>query len=156
MLTAVPDLHSHQVVGWSLQPHIHGALVKDALLMAFRRKPAAGLVGGAARNCRLTIGLCTPIFRGNLTLPTTNAASSTPAVFMLLMAINALNVNEAAFPTLLQSGRLRNDLGLNLHRLRLRLRRRRDINDGRRLSDSIQGRFAAVPSNWSVHALRLS
>jgi transposase InsO family protein len=44
-LAVVLDLHSRQVVGWSLQPHMHTALVKDALLMAcFRRKPAAGLI----------------------------------------------------------------------------------------------------------------
>ena len=44
-LAAVLDLHSRLVVGWSLQPHMHTALVKDALLMAcFRRKPAAGLI----------------------------------------------------------------------------------------------------------------
>lgn len=44
-LAAVLELHSRQVVGWSLQPHMHSALVKDALLMAcFRRQPAAGLI----------------------------------------------------------------------------------------------------------------
>jgi len=44
-LAAVLDLHSRQVVGWSLQPHMHSTLVKDALLMAcFRRKPTAGLI----------------------------------------------------------------------------------------------------------------
>jgi len=42
---AVLDLHSRQVVGWSLQPHMHTAMVKDALLMAcFRRRPAPGLI----------------------------------------------------------------------------------------------------------------
>ncbi|MBE7942367.1 DDE-type integrase/transposase/recombinase [Ramlibacter aquaticus] len=29
-LAAVLDLHSRQVVGWSLQPHMHSTLVKDA------------------------------------------------------------------------------------------------------------------------------
>jgi transposase InsO family protein len=44
-LAAVLDLHSRQVVGWSLQPHMHTALVKDALLMAcFRRRPPPGLI----------------------------------------------------------------------------------------------------------------
>lgn len=44
-LAAVLDLHSRQVVGWSLQPHMQTSLVKDALLMAcFRRRPAAGLI----------------------------------------------------------------------------------------------------------------
>lgn len=42
-LAAVLDLHSPQVVGWSLQPHMQTALVRDALLMAcFRRRPAPG------------------------------------------------------------------------------------------------------------------
>ncbi len=42
---AVLDLHSRQVVGWSLQPHMQTSLIKDALLMAcFRRKPAPGLI----------------------------------------------------------------------------------------------------------------
>ena len=44
-LAAVLDLHSRQVVGWSLQAHMQTALVKDALLMAcFRRRPPAGLI----------------------------------------------------------------------------------------------------------------
>ena len=44
-LAAVMDLHSRQVVGWSLQPHMHASLVNDALLMAcFRRRPAPGLI----------------------------------------------------------------------------------------------------------------
>lgn len=44
-LAAVLDLHSRQVVGWSMQPHMQTALVKDALLMAcFRRRPVAGLI----------------------------------------------------------------------------------------------------------------
>lgn len=44
-LAAVLDLHSRQVVGWSLQAHMQTSLVKDALLMAcFRRKPTPGLI----------------------------------------------------------------------------------------------------------------
>jgi transposase InsO family protein len=44
-LAAVIDLFGRQVVGWSLQPHMHASLVKDALAMAWwRRRPAAGLI----------------------------------------------------------------------------------------------------------------
>ena len=44
-LAAVIDLFSRQVVGWSLQPHMHTSLVKDALAMAWwRRRPAPGLI----------------------------------------------------------------------------------------------------------------
>jgi len=44
-LAAVLDLHSRQVVGWSLKPHMPLELVKDALLMAcFRRHPPRGLI----------------------------------------------------------------------------------------------------------------
>jgi putative transposase len=44
-LAAVMDLHSRQVVGWSMQPHMHASLVLDALGMAwFRRRPDAGLI----------------------------------------------------------------------------------------------------------------
>lgn len=44
-LAAVLDLHSRQVVGWSLQSHMQASLVKDALLMAcFRRDPPPGLI----------------------------------------------------------------------------------------------------------------
>lgn len=44
-LAAVLELHSRQVVGWSLQAHMQTSLVKDALLMAcFRRRPPPGLV----------------------------------------------------------------------------------------------------------------
>ncbi len=44
-LAAVLDLHSRQVVGWSLQPHMNASLVTDALLMAcFRRRPAPGMI----------------------------------------------------------------------------------------------------------------
>jgi len=44
-LAAVIDLHSRQVVGWSMQPHMQANLVTDALRMAwFRRKPEPGLI----------------------------------------------------------------------------------------------------------------
>ena len=44
-LAVVLDLHSRQVVGWSLQAHMQSSLVKDALLMAcWRRRPDAGLI----------------------------------------------------------------------------------------------------------------
>jgi transposase InsO family protein len=44
-LAAVIDLYSRQVVGWSMQPHMHTSLVTDALRMAwFRRRPEPGLI----------------------------------------------------------------------------------------------------------------
>ncbi len=44
-LAAVLDLHSRQIVGWSLQAHMQTSLVKNALLMAcFRRRPDPGLI----------------------------------------------------------------------------------------------------------------
>lgn len=44
-LTAVIDLFSRQVVGWSMKPHMRTELVSDALRMAwFRRRPEAGLI----------------------------------------------------------------------------------------------------------------
>lgn len=44
-LAAVMDLFSRQVVGWSMQPHMHSSLVTDALKMAwFRRHPEPGLI----------------------------------------------------------------------------------------------------------------
>lgn len=44
-LAVVLDLHSRQVVGWSVQAHMQTGLVKDALLMAcWRRAPAQGLI----------------------------------------------------------------------------------------------------------------
>jgi Transposase and inactivated derivatives len=43
-LAAVLDLHSRQVVGWSMKPHMQTSLVTDALRMAwFRRRPEPGL-----------------------------------------------------------------------------------------------------------------
>ena len=44
-LAAVIDLHSRQVVGWSMAPHMQSSLVADALRMAwFRRHPEPGLI----------------------------------------------------------------------------------------------------------------
>lgn len=44
-LAAILDLHSRQVVGWSMQPHMQTSLITGALRMAwFRRKPARGLI----------------------------------------------------------------------------------------------------------------
>jgi transposase InsO family protein len=44
-LAAVLDLHSRQVVGWSMKPHMQTSLVTDALRMAwFRRQPEPGLI----------------------------------------------------------------------------------------------------------------
>jgi putative transposase len=44
-LTAVIDLFSRQVVGWSMRPHMQSSAVTDALRMAWsRRCPAPGLI----------------------------------------------------------------------------------------------------------------
>ena len=44
-LTAVMDLFSRQVVGWSMRDHMQASAVTDALRMAwFRRRPEAGLI----------------------------------------------------------------------------------------------------------------
>lgn len=44
-LAAILDLHSRQVVGWIMQPHMQASLVTDALRMAwFRRRPTPGLI----------------------------------------------------------------------------------------------------------------
>ena len=44
-LAGVIDLHSRQVVGWSLQEHMQASLVKNALAMAWwRRRPEPGLI----------------------------------------------------------------------------------------------------------------
>ena len=44
-LTAVIDLFSRQVVGWSMRDHMQTSVVTDALRMAwFRRRPAPGLI----------------------------------------------------------------------------------------------------------------
>jgi transposase InsO family protein/transposase-like protein len=63
-LAAVLDLHSRQVVGWSLQAHMQTSLVKDALLMAcFRRRPAAGLIFHSDRGSQY----CSQYFQDTLT-----------------------------------------------------------------------------------------
>ena len=63
-LAAVLDLHSRQVVGWSLQAHMQTSLVKDALLMAcFRRRPAAGLIFHSDRGSQY----CSQDFQDTLT-----------------------------------------------------------------------------------------
>ena len=44
-LAGVIDLHSRQLIGWSMQPHMQTSLVRDALAMAwFRRRPPAGTI----------------------------------------------------------------------------------------------------------------
>ena len=44
-LTAVIDLFSRQVVGWSMREHMQASMVADALRMAwFRRRPMPGLI----------------------------------------------------------------------------------------------------------------
>lgn len=57
-LAAVLDLHSRQVVGWSLQPTMQAELVRDALLMAcFRRRPPRGLIFHSDRGSQYCSGL---------------------------------------------------------------------------------------------------
>ena len=56
-LAAVLDLHSRQIVGWSLQTHMQASLVKDALLMAcFRRRPGQGLIFHSDRGSQYCSG----------------------------------------------------------------------------------------------------
>ena len=56
-LAAVIDLFSRQVVGWSLQPHMQGSLVKDALAMAWwRRRPEPGLIFHSDRGSQYCSG----------------------------------------------------------------------------------------------------
>jgi transposase InsO family protein len=44
-LTAVMDLASRRIVGWSMRSRINAKIVCDALCMAYwRRKPSAGLI----------------------------------------------------------------------------------------------------------------
>ena len=44
-LAGVIDLHSRQLIGWSMPPHMQTSLVRDALAMAwFRRRPPAGTI----------------------------------------------------------------------------------------------------------------
>ncbi len=62
-LAAVIDLFSRQVVGWSMQSHMHTSLVKDALAMAWwRRRPAAGLIFHSDRGSQY----CSHEFQGAL------------------------------------------------------------------------------------------
>ena len=56
-LAAVLDLHSRQVVGWSMQAHMETRLVSDALRMAwFRRRPSAGLIFHSDRGSQYCSG----------------------------------------------------------------------------------------------------
>lgn len=44
-LAVMIDLYSRKVVGWSVEPHMTTAMVKDALMMAvWRRRPTPGLI----------------------------------------------------------------------------------------------------------------
>jgi len=62
-LAAILDLHSRQVVGWSMQPHMQTSLITDALRMAwFRRQPAPGLILHSDRGSQY----CSREFRGLL------------------------------------------------------------------------------------------
>ena len=62
-LAAVIDLHSRQVVGWSMQPHMQASLVTDALRMAwFRRRPEPGLIFHSDRGSQY----CSHAFRDAL------------------------------------------------------------------------------------------
>lgn len=54
-LAAVIDLHSRQVVGWTIGERMTTALVKDALMMAiWRRQPEAGLLHHSDRGSQYT------------------------------------------------------------------------------------------------------
>ncbi len=56
-LAGVIDLHSRQLVGWSLQPHMQASLVKDALATAWwRRRPKAGLIFHSDRGSQYCSG----------------------------------------------------------------------------------------------------
>ncbi|ALT76988.1 integrase [Paucibacter sp. KCTC 42545] len=62
-LAAVVDLHSRQVVGWSMQDHMQTSLITDALRMAwFRRRPAPGLIFHSDRGSQY----CSREFQGDL------------------------------------------------------------------------------------------
>lgn len=62
-LAGVIDLHSRQLVGWSMQPHMQTSLVRDALAMAwFRRRPAAGVIFHSDRGSQY----CNPEFQDSL------------------------------------------------------------------------------------------
>lgn len=63
-LAVVLELHSRQIVGWSLQPHMQTSLVNDALLMAcFRRRPPPGLIFHSDRGSQY----CSAQFQSTLT-----------------------------------------------------------------------------------------
>jgi transposase InsO family protein len=63
-MAVVLELHSRQIVGWSLQAHMQASLVRDALLMAcFRRRPPPGLIFHSDRGSQY----CSAEFRGTLT-----------------------------------------------------------------------------------------
>jgi len=63
-LAVVLELHSRQIVGWSLQSHMHTSLVNDALLMAcFRRRPSPGLIFHSDRGSQY----CSAQFQSTLT-----------------------------------------------------------------------------------------
>ena len=62
-LAAILDLHSRQVVGWSMQDHMQTSLITDALRMAwFRRRPTAGLIFHSDRGSQY----CSREFQGEL------------------------------------------------------------------------------------------
>ena len=62
-LAAILDLHSRQVVGWSMRPHMQTSPITDALRMAwFRRQPAPGLILHSDRGSQY----CSREFRGLL------------------------------------------------------------------------------------------
>ena len=63
-LAVVLELHSRQIVGWSLKPHMQASLVNDALLMAcFRRRPEPGLIFHSDRGSQY----CSAQFQQTLT-----------------------------------------------------------------------------------------
>jgi putative transposase len=54
-LSAIEDLFSRAVVGWSMAPHLRTELVADALAMATtRRRPQAGLIHHSDQGCQYT------------------------------------------------------------------------------------------------------
>ncbi len=62
-LAAILDLHSRQVVGWSMQEHMQTSLITDALRMAwFRRRPSVGLIFHSDRGSQY----CSREFHGEL------------------------------------------------------------------------------------------
>jgi len=56
-LSAVMDLYSRQIVGWSMQESLESVLALDALCMAYRsRRPGEGLVHHSDRGCQYASG----------------------------------------------------------------------------------------------------